>query len=153
MRHSLPNIDPGIYAGIDRALHVDFTTDTRNFRRPVGRAVVARILEDIYRTFPDFRIDIIDLMTAGDLVVVHCKESGNHRGVGRLPVNGGLLVGIAPTQKHFEVEVVHLYTVRNGRIVDHRGVRDDLGMMQQLGLVKEPKPFDWAKFAIDTHKP
>jgi hypothetical protein len=32
-------------------------------------------------------------------------------------------------------------------------VRDDLGMMQQLGLVKEPKPFDWAKFAIDTHKP
>ena len=131
----------------------DFALDTRNFGRPVGRAVVTRILEDIYRTFPDFRLDITDLLTQGDLVIAHCNESGTHRGVGQLPVNGGLLVGVAPTQKRFEVEVVHIYTVRNGKIVDHRGVRDDLGMMQQLGLVTEPRPFDWAKFASDANKP
>jgi predicted ester cyclase len=126
--------------------------DTLNFGKPAGQAVVARILEDIYRTFPDFRLEIIDLLTKGDLVVVRCKESGTHRGVGQLPVNGGLLVGVAPTEKHFEVEVVHIYTIRNGKIVDHRGVRDDLAMMQQLGLVAEPKPFDWRKFAAEANK-
>ena len=130
-----------------------YSTDTLNFGKPAGRDGVALILEDIYRTFPDFRLDIIDLFTKGDLVVVRCKESGTHRGVGQIPVNGGLLVGVAPTEKHFEVEVVHIYTVRNGKIVDHRGVRDDLAMMQQLGLVAEPKPFDWNKFEAEAKKP
>jgi|GEM_PF-839285 len=130
----------------------DYSVDTRNFGRPAGRAVIARILEDIYRTFPDFRADITDLLTQGDLVVVRCKVSGTHRGVGQLPVNGGLLVGVAPTQKHFEVEQVHFYTVRDGKIFDHRGVRDDLAMMQQLGLLAEPKPFDWAKFVAEANK-
>ncbi len=131
----------------------DFAADTRNFGRPVGRAVIARILEDIYRTFPDFHVEIIDLLTQGETVVVRCNESGTHRGVGQLPVNGGMLVGVAPTQKHFEAEVVHFYTVRDGKIVDHRGVRDDLAMVQQLGLLAEPKPFDWAKFSQEANKP
>ena len=39
----------------------DFAVDGRNFGLPVGRAVIARILEDIYRTFPDFRLEITDL--------------------------------------------------------------------------------------------
>jgi hypothetical protein len=43
-----------------------YTPETRNFGRPVGRAVMARIFEDIYRTFPDFRHDIVDLVAVGD---------------------------------------------------------------------------------------
>ena len=50
-------------------------------------------------------------------------------------MNGGMLVGVQPTGKRFEVSHIHWYTLRDGKIVEHYANRDDLGMMQQLGLV------------------
>jgi predicted ester cyclase len=50
-------------------------------------------------------------------------------------VNGGLLVGVPPTNRQFRVNHVHLYRVNDSMITDHYGLRDDLGMMQQLGLL------------------
>jgi predicted ester cyclase len=117
----------------------DFSEDTKNFGDPVGRDHVAMILQDVWTTFPDFRLDIVDLVAKDDWVVVRCRESGTHLGVGKLPVSGGLLVDVPPTRKHFEVEVTHWWKLRDGKIVDHYGDRDDLGMMEQLGLIAGPK--------------
>ena len=61
--------------------------------------------------------------------------SGNHLGVGRLPVNGGMLIGAPPTGHHFEVQQIHMLQVGGGKIVEHFANLDDLGMMQQLGLI------------------
>jgi len=119
----------------------EYAEDARNFGRPVGRTGVLRVLEDIHRTFPDMRLEIVDLAAVGDAVIVRCKFSGTHEGVGELPVNGGLLVGVAPTHKRFEVQHIHWYKLRNGKIVDHYATRDDIGMMQQLGLLPAPPPF------------
>jgi|HubBroStandDraft_1064217.scaffolds.fasta_scaffold14528_2 predicted ester cyclase len=130
-----------------------FAVDSRNFGNPAGRPVISRILEDIYRTFPDFRLIIVDAVSQGDVVVVRAKEKGTHRGVGRVPVNGGMLVGVAPTNKQFEVDTIHWYKLRDGKIIDHYATRNDLSMMQQLGLSPKPEPFDWAKFAADANKP
>jgi steroid delta-isomerase-like uncharacterized protein len=117
----------------------DFSEDTKNFGRPVGRDKVAMILQDVWTTFPDFRLEVVDLVAKDNWVVVRCVESGTHLGVGKLPVNGGLLVDVPPTHKHFEVEATHWWKIRDGKIVDHYGVRDDLGMMEQLGLIAGPK--------------
>ena len=116
----------------------DFSEDTKNFGRPVGREHVGLILQDVWSTFPDFRLEIVDLVAKDDWVVVRCRESGTHLGVGKLPVNGGLLVDVPPTHKHFEVDATHWWKVRDGKIVDHYGVRDDLGMMEQLGILAPP---------------
>ncbi len=123
----------------------NFAEDTRNFGIPVGRERVVQILQDVWTTFPDYRLDIVDLVAKDDWVVVRCRTTGTHLGVGKTPVNGGLLVGVPPTHKHFEIETIHWYTLRDGKIVDHRGARDDLGMMGQLGLLPLPKP--WPKEA------
>ena len=64
--------------------------------------------------------------------------SGTHRGVGWIPVNGGMLVGSEPTGRHFEVQHIHMQQVRAGKISEHFANRDDLGMMQQLGLLPAP---------------
>jgi predicted ester cyclase len=65
--------------------------------------------------------------------------SGTHQGIGRLPVNGGMLVGVPPAGRHFEVQQhLHMLQVRRGKIVEHFANRDDLGMMQQLGLIARP---------------
>ena len=131
---------------------LDYYSDSsRNFGRPVGRAVMARIFEDIYTTFPDWHVDIKDIAASGDSVIVREVTSGTHTGVGKIPVNGGMLVGVAPTLKHFAIDTIHWFTVKQGKIVDHYATRDDLAMMEQLGLSPEPAPFDWGKFAADAN--
>jgi hypothetical protein len=46
-----------------------------------------------------------------------------------------MLVGVPPTGKRFEVSHIHWYTLRDEKIVAHYGNRDDISMMQQLGLM------------------
>lgn len=112
-----------------------FASDTRNFGHAVGRDRVLVVLEDVYSTFPDWKLEVVDITAEADNVVVRCRVSGTHRGVARLPVNGGMLVGVKPTGKHFEALNIHWYKLRDGKIVDHYAARDDIGMMVQLGLL------------------
>jgi len=112
-----------------------FSEDTRNFGRPVGREGVRRVLKHIQRTFPDTKLETLDVVAEGDWVVERGIFSGTHRGIGELPVNGGLLLGVPPTGRSFRVQHVHMYRLSDGKIADHYGARDDIGMMQQLGLL------------------
>jgi predicted ester cyclase len=109
--------------------------DTKNFDRAVGREGIRQAIEDIFTTFPDYRHDLIEVIARGDSVVVRCTAGGTHRGVGKMKLNGGMLVGVPATQKHFAVQHIHWYTLRDGKIVAHTANRDDLGMMRQLGLL------------------
>ncbi|SRR6266567_1107493 len=106
-------------------------TNFNVLRGPEGR----RGVEDILTTFPDWRMEIEELIARGDTVVVRIKVSGTHRGTGKLPMNGGMLVGVEPTQKHFSVDHIHWFKLRDGKVVDHTATRDDIGMMRQLGLL------------------
>jgi predicted ester cyclase len=91
-------------------------------------------------TFPDWKMEILDLVAEGDVVVARCRVSGTHKGVGKRPVNGALLMGAEPTGRRFEVQHIHWYRVRDGKITDHFTNRDDLGMTQQLGLLPAKPP-------------
>jgi predicted ester cyclase len=57
--------------------------------------------------------------------------SGTHRGA---------FFGIAPTGEHFAVRQVHMLRLQDGLIRDHWAVRDDLGVLVQLGAVEPPTP-------------
>ena len=63
---------------------------------------------------------------------------GTHRGTSRLPVGGGMLVGVQPTGRTFEVQHIHMYRFRDGKIAEHFANRDDVGMMRQLGPLPPP---------------
>lgn len=115
-----------------------FAEDTRNHGRPVGRKGVLAVMKDIQETFPDVRFTPLQWVVEGEWVSVRGTFSGTHGGVGRLPVNGGMLVGVHPTARHFEVQHIHMLQVRAGKIVEHFANRDDVGMMQQLGLLPAP---------------
>ena len=79
------------------------------------------------------------MVSDGESVVVRCRVSGTHRGMGGKRVNGGYLVGVEPTGKRFQVQHIHWYRVHNGKITDHFASRDDLGMTQQLGVLAPPR--------------
>ena len=40
---------------------------------------------------------------------------------------------LLPSGKTFRVKHIHRFRLRDGKIVEHIAVRDDLGMFQQLG--------------------
>jgi steroid delta-isomerase-like uncharacterized protein len=102
-----------------------------------GQKTLNDNLEDIFRTFPDWKMEIVEMVAEVQSVVVRCKVSGTHQGVGAKRINGGFLAGVNPTGKRFVVQHIHWYKLRDGKITDHYANRDDLGMTQQLGLLPQ----------------
>jgi len=109
--------------------------DCTNHGRPAGRQRVEAVLRDIHTTFPDHKFEILDAIGVGDDVVIRTISSGTHSGVSQLPIMGALLMGVAPTGRSYRGQNIHWFRMKNGQIQDHRANRDDLGMLQQLGIL------------------
>ena len=52
----------------------------------------------------------------------------------------GEFQGLPPTGKQISLSVMHIDHVEDGKIVEHWGQGDALGLMQQLGIVFVPSP-------------
>jgi len=90
---------------------------------------------EAWRTaFPDLHFTIEAQIAEADQVVSHCTVSGTF-------LQPFMILGLgnhAPTGKHFAVKHMHLQRLRDGQIVEHWAVREDLSMLQQLGIVSVP---------------
>src|SRR5450759_4137600 len=73
--------------------------------------------------FSDLHFTIEELVAERDIVVGRVIMQGTHRGT---------FQGIAPTGRSFQQTQVHFVRFQDGKGVEHRAVRDDLGLMQQL---------------------
>jgi predicted ester cyclase len=113
-----------------------------NNGRPVTPDDIRSQLEDLHRTFPDLRSEILETVASGDFVIVLQRTSGTHRGIAQTEIYGGMLRGARPTGKRFEILRSHWWRLEDGRIVWHQVVADDLGMMRQLGLIADNLPAD-----------
>jgi steroid delta-isomerase-like uncharacterized protein len=78
--------------------------------------------------FPDMRWTIDDLLADGDKVIAQTTMTGTHRGE---------FFGIPATNRQVTVNGIHILTLRDGKIVRHEGLNDDLSFMRQLGVVPE----------------
>ncbi len=79
--------------------------------------------------FPDWRMEIAELVAEGNTVVGRFRCSGT---------NQGEFKGVPPTGKRMEVDEVYFLRVDNGRFVGFWGLEDDLSRLRQLGLVSPP---------------
>ncbi len=89
------------------------------------------VVDRLGSSFPDVSWRVDRTIEAGDQVWLEATMSGTHRG----PV-----LGFPPTGRRFEVRQVHMLRLEDGRIAEHWAVRDDLGMLVQLGLYQGPTP-------------
>lgn len=81
--------------------------------------------------FSDFRFVVDFVFGEGDKAVVQWTMSGTHTGpLGELP----------PTHKSFRIQGSNIWRFESGRVVEIWNHRDDLGLLQQLGLSAWPKP-------------
>jgi len=116
-----------------------YTTDAKNHGRTIGREGMRKVFEALFAAFPDFHYRIEEATAEDDRVVCKVTMTGTHRGRPTLPeVFNGMLSGVAPTGKRVTVLQFHSFRVQDGLISEHAAVRDDLGMVLQLGLVQRP---------------
>jgi predicted ester cyclase len=116
-----------------------WTDPLLNLGREVPRAFIGKIFEDIRTRTPDIHLAVEEIVAVHENVIVRGEYSGTHLGIAQMPIDGGLLVGVPPTGKKFTVQHIHWFKLRDGLIAEHRAVRDDLGMMVQLGLISPPR--------------
>jgi predicted ester cyclase len=78
-------------------------------------------------SFPDFQMEVEDVIAEGDKVVGYFKCSGTHEGEWR---------GIPPTGRRFEnVDEIYIFRVEDGKLGGATAVvEDNLTRLQQLGL-------------------
>lgn len=102
--------------------------------RDVPRTAYVSLIKDIVDTFPDWTATIERLVAEDDWVAERSRVKGTHLAAARFPHHGDLR-GVAPTGKVVEVWQSHYWRIRDGLIVEHEAVRDDLGIFRQLGLL------------------
>jgi predicted ester cyclase len=74
--------------------------------------------------FPDFRMNVEDMIVEGDRGVVRAKLTGTHQGE---------FMGIPATGRSINLTVIDIVRVSDGKAAEHWGAMDSGAMMEQLG--------------------
>lgn len=91
-----------------------------------GRAAVRQAIEMRLAAFPDMRVEIEQILTSGDYVILRSRMTGTHK---------GNLAGIAATNKSINVQSCNIVEIRNGKAIRGRLYADNASMLQQMGVL------------------
>ncbi len=91
-----------------------------------GAKQLQRVTMDAW---PDNHVEIEDLIAEGDTVIARVTVSATPQ---------KMAFGVPPTGKSFRVAGMYRVRIANGKIVEHHGIEDSIGIMQQLGLMPAP---------------
>jgi steroid delta-isomerase-like uncharacterized protein len=115
---------------IEEYLHPDFINHTAPPGTSQARDGVRWFFNAFYTAFPDFHAVIHDQIVDGEKVVTRKTFHGTHRGE---------FFGTPPTGREMNVQVIDILQVADGKIIGHWGEFDQLGLMQQLGVIPAPE--------------
>jgi predicted ester cyclase len=87
---------------------------------------IVQFWSGFFAAFPDLSIDLESLVADDDSVVVTLTVTGTH---------SGPLMGIEPTGRRMSVRGIQVGRFEDGMLVERWGSTDQLGMLQQLGIV------------------
>ena len=88
-----------------------------------------KIVTAMFRgAFPDSYFSVEDMIAEGDEVVTRKTFHGTHEGE---------FMGIPPSGRTVNVSLIDVVRISEGRVVEHWSVGDNLGMMQQLGVIPQ----------------
>jgi predicted ester cyclase len=94
---------------------------------PPGPAGQAAVMERLWAALPDARFEIEHLALDVDVVVCIGTMHGTHQGE---------LLGVAASGRRVAWSMCHLLRFgADGRATEHRAIRDDLGLMRQMGAL------------------
>ena len=91
-----------------------------------GPGARRKLYEMFYQAIPDARAEVFDVVAEGDKLVILDRFFGTHQGE---------FFGRPGTGHRIEWMAIHIYTIRDGKIVEDAVMTDALAIVQQLGLV------------------
>lgn len=117
----------GNLSAIDEFVAGDFvvhgSTPGGDIQGPEG---ARRFFGALHEAFPDIRFTIEDQIAEGDRVVTRWTARGTHTGT---------FMGVPPTGRPIRMTATDVDRIANGKVVECWSQFDDLGLMQQLGVV------------------
>jgi predicted ester cyclase len=105
--------------------YIDHTHQT------TGREEFKHLFTKAFEGFPDWHEDIQEMIAEDDNVWVRVKATGTHKGDWNL-----FGVPLPPTGNRVEMEMVFIWRVVNGKLVEGREVDDSVEFLRQLGLIE-----------------
>ncbi len=95
---------------------------------PTSLEGLKQALPAFRNAFPDFKVLEFEMLTEGDQIADRIVWTATHTGE---------LMGIPPTGKTVTVQEMHISRFANGKIVERWGSWDQMGLMQQLGVIPD----------------
>lgn len=114
---------------LEEVIASDVTSHPARPGQALGLEGVRQLFSSLHAAFPDFHIDVADMIAEGDKVVARVTGSGTHQGE---------FMGIAPTGNRVEFSAIDIARIAEGKIVEHWSNSDQLSLMQQLGVTEQP---------------
>jgi len=125
-------INAGDIDGFGRQLADDFVERNEVPGIPPTKAGVVQYFQMLLAAFPDFRMDVEDVLASSDKAVARVRVTGTHKGE---------FMGIPATEKSAAVNLIDITRFGDdGLAHEHWGVVDQLTLMQQLGLILARPP-------------
>ncbi len=90
---------------------------------PQGIEGVRLFFSAFRQGMPDVEVRIDEIVAEGDRAAVATMIEGTHTGP---------LMGVEPTGRRLSVRGIDMVRVEDGRIVEHRGLTDTVGLLRQL---------------------
>jgi steroid delta-isomerase-like uncharacterized protein len=103
--------------------YINHTPSTPN--PPPGPEGLKPIVKAIRRGFPDLHYEIMDIIATDERVVARVVMTGTQT---------DSLFNMPPSGKRVEVNQINIEKIKDGKIVEHWRVTDELSMMKQLGF-------------------
>jgi len=82
-------------------------------------------LTELRAAFPDYHVELDDVIAEGDRVATRGRITGT---------NTGSFLGMPPTGRPICVDAIDIIRIEDGCIVEHWGIADGQAMARQLGL-------------------
>ena len=91
----------------------------------VGPGGVRQLADALLPGIPDLELPIEDVIAEGDKVLVRLRVRGTH---------GGELMGVPATGNRIDIAVLDLFQFRDGMLIEHWALLDNLGLLRQIGV-------------------
>lgn len=110
---------------VDELLADDFVPYTWPYTGD-GKKDLKQAMERVAKALSNPAFTIEDEIAEGDRVAVRLKASATQ---------SGEFMKMPPTGKRYTIEEIHIFRLRDGKVVAHWHQFDQLGMMKQLGAM------------------
>ncbi|WP_329375011.1 ester cyclase [Streptomyces sp. NBC_01483] len=84
--------------------------------------------------FEGLRLPVVKSIHHGDQIWVRLRVQGSHSGAFVLFKDGAMDQVVPPTGRAIDFEQIHVLSLRDGKVMRHEAVRDDVTVLGQLGV-------------------